>query len=144
MRVILLENILSLGQRGEIKEVSDGYAINYLLPQKKALVATASNITKLQKTVVSPQARVASQQRIYKILENQTLNFARKVSDKGHLFQALGPEDIVSTLAEKYNINIKPKWLKGSVHLKTLGEHKINISMPDQPVLSLRVDIKGE
>ncbi len=144
MRVILLENILSLGQRGEIREVSDGYAMNYLLAQKKALVASPGNLVRLQSAVVSPQARATAHQKIYKILQNQTLNFSRKVSDKGHLFQAVGPQDIVSAVAEKYHINIKSKWLHRPPHFKSLGEYQININIPDQPALTLSVKIKAE
>lgn len=144
MRVILLENILSLGKKGETKEVNDGYAMNYLLPHKKAIVATVSNIFKLQQALVSPQAKTESYQKIYKILNNQSVSFSRKVSDKGHLFQAIGPLDISTAVAENYNINLKSKWFKRPLHFKALGEFQAEINIPEQPVLTLRINIKAE
>ncbi|PWB38978.1 MAG: 50S ribosomal protein L9 [Parcubacteria group bacterium] len=144
MKVILLTNILSLGKKGEIKEVNDGYAMNYLLPEKKAQLATALNISRLQETRLTPQAREQSYQRFYKILENQKINFIRKASEQGHLFQAVSTADVVRMLEEKYNISIKPKWLGKPLHFKSPGEFKIIISLPDQPPLNLNIDIKTE
>ena len=63
MRVILLENIDSLGKRGEIKNVTDGYAVNFLLPQKKAVAASPSNIARYQNQQAKVEQRAKEQEK---------------------------------------------------------------------------------
>ena len=70
MKVILLENITSLGVRGDIKDVSDGYASNFLLPQKKALIASLKNVVTLQAKDKSIDQAIETQKADYQKIKN--------------------------------------------------------------------------
>lgn len=144
MKVVLLQDIPVLGQRGEIKEVSDGYALNYLLPEEKAWVATAYNLSRLPFRKLSAKDLAHSYQQIFKVLNNQVINFHKRVSDKDHLFDAVDTQDIIREVKVKFNCELSGKWFKEPVHIKSLGDHKISLKFPNQVLCQLTVSISKE
>ena len=99
MKVILTEDIKSLGLKGDIKEVSDGYANNFLLAQDKAVLASPANIASFQAQQNKADAKVSAQeenyQKIAKTLNKQSISFTGKVSDKNTLFKGISTNDII-------------------------------------------------
>lgn len=148
MRVILLETIKSLGVKGDIKEVSDGYAINFLLPQKKAALATTSNVGSLQAKEAKAEQQAQGQSdeytKISKTLSKQTIGFSRKVSDKETLFKGVSIKDIAREVKNNFNLEINPKWFKDSAVIKTLGRHEVFVNLPDNKTISFYISIKAE
>ena len=145
MKVILLQNINPLGLKGELKEVSDGYAINFLLPQKKAILATRVNFDSLQAKKSQIQAKVAVQtqnyQKISRTLNKQSINFSGKTSDKNNLFDKLWAKDIVLAVKEKFNLDINEKWFVKTVQLKEVGRHDVYLRLPNGELISIFINI---
>lgn len=148
MKVILLETIKSLGVKGDIKEISDGYAMNFLIPQKKVAVATIDNINK-QKNRVDKIEKVVKErneeyEKIVKVLNNTTISFIGKVSEKEHLFQGIHGKDIIEYVKKNFDLDLNDKWFKGTIALKTLGRFPISLNLPDGNNLTIFIDIKAE
>ena len=103
MKVILLKNVAKVGQKYEIKDVSDGFAMNYLFPQGLAKEATASNVKALQKKI---DEQAASREQSNEELKNSlnelkgvTVEITVTANDKGTLFKAISATDVVEALA---------------------------------------------
>ncbi|MBT6690793.1 50S ribosomal protein L9 [Candidatus Parcubacteria bacterium] len=148
MKVVLLETIKSLGVKGDIKEVSDGYAINYLIPQKKVALATSVNVGAIQAKEAKAQQQVQEQsdeyQKVVKTLSKQTIGFSRKVSDKETLFKGVSIKDIVVEIKNNFSLDINTKWFKNSSVIKTLGRHEVFLNLPNSKTISFYINIKAE
>ena len=145
MKVILLQNINALGLKGDIKEVSDGYAINFLIPQNKASLATRVNVDNLQASKNKIQAKVEAQtqnyQKIARTLNKQSLNFNGKTSDKNNLFENISAQNIVLAVKEKFNLEINEKWFVKTVQLKKVGRHDVYLRLPSNELISIFINI---
>jgi len=145
MKVILLQNINALGLKGDIKEVSDGYAINFLIPQNKASLATRVNVDNLQASKNKIQAKVEAQtqnyQKIARTLNKQSLNFNGKTSDKNNLFENISAQNIVLAVKEKFNLEINEKWFVKTVQLKKVGRHDVYLRLPNGELISIFINI---
>lgn len=148
MKVILLQNLASLGQKGDIKDVSDGYALNFLLPQNKAILATEHNISELQaqrrKQVKETQAREDAYHKVIETLNKQTINFSGRVSGNNVLFKGIGVKDIIEAVRKNFNLDIFEKWFRDSAVIKTTGRHEIILNLPDSRKISFYINIKAE
>jgi len=148
MKVILTENIKSLGVRGDIKEVSDGYANNFLLPQAKAVIASPDNITsfKAQKNNVAAKldAQEENYQKIARTLNKQSISFTAKVSDKNILFKGISSSDIIQEVKNKFNLEIHDNWFVKISLLKDLGKHNVFLRLPNNQLISFFVNIKAQ
>ncbi|MBU1203065.1 50S ribosomal protein L9 [Patescibacteria group bacterium] len=145
MKVVLIENINSLGKKGDIKDVSDGYAANFLLPHGLVVLATSENIAKWQAQEKQIQQNTDLRQENYdkiaKTLNKQSLTFAGKVSEKDILFQGISPKDIVTSIKEKFNLDINEKWFVKSEHFKTTGRHSVFLRLPNNKLISFFINI---
>lgn len=132
MELILKETITSLGQEGEVVKVKDGYGRNYLLPQGKAVRATAENLAALEKDRAAIAARLAEEQKIAQ-------NIAKKISglvvvieqlagQDERLFGSVTSADICSKLAE-LDVKLDKKQILLPEPIKTLGEIKVPIKV---------------
>lgn len=138
MQIILLQDIKNIGRKGEIKQVADGHALNFLIPQKKAIPATADKI----KAVTEHQNKILREQtknknlleNIIKKISGQKIVLTKKASDKGKLFAAISVEDIALALQNKFSLKIKANEIKLKEHLKEIGEHKIEIEIEHKKV----------
>lgn len=148
MKVVLLETIKSLGLKGDIKSVSDGYAMNFLIPQKKALVASEKNINNIKATKEKKEKFVKEKNQEYsklvKTLNKQSIVFKGKVSEKDHLFQGIHTKDIIDYVKKNFNLDLNEKWFKDSVSLKSLGKHSIKLILPDNNTIIVFVEVKAK
>lgn len=148
MKVVLLQNLASLGQKGDIKNVSDGYAINFLLPQGKAVLATDENIKQLKAKINKKEADNKEQTQFYnkivKTLHKQTMTLSGKVSDKETLFQGVGPKDIINAIKQNFNLDINEKWFRDTAVIKKIGRHEIILNLPNNIQISFYINIKAE
>src|SRR6056297_2729711 len=105
MKIILVKDIKGLGNGGEVVEVKNGYARNYLLPQKLAIVANKYNLTKIATLAKEAEAERAALESKYKAtvlsLKDLELTFLRKADENDHLFGSVSEQDISEALAEK-------------------------------------------
>lgn len=148
MKVILLEDIKSLGSRGDIKDVSDGYAINFLLPQGKAVLATESSVAQLNaqknRAVAKKEAQVGQYEKIVRTLNKQSVLFVSKVSEKNTLFKGVSTDDIIVAVKDKFNLDISANWFVKPSLLKNLGKHNVFLRLPNNQLISFFVNIKAE
>lgn len=129
MKVILKENIKGIGRKYEIKNVSDGYANNFLIPKKLAEYASPEAIKKaeiLQATVDAEiQIREKLTEKQMEMLKGVKVILNKKSSDKGHLFEKIHAEEISEALKVQAKIEIDPEFLVIEKPIKEIGEHTI-------------------
>jgi large subunit ribosomal protein L9 len=132
MELILKETIDSLGREGDIVKVKPGFGRNYLLPQGKAMLATAANLASLEKNKAVIQARLEEErkkaEKVFKKLSGVTLEFSQLVGEDDRLFGSVTVADIVEKLAEN-KISVEKKNVLLSEPIKTLGENQIAIKV---------------
>ena len=158
MEVILLERIEKLGQMGDIVKVKDGFARNFLLPQKKALRASEDNLAYFEKEKVTLEANNLKQKQeaevILEKLDNFNLVIIRQAGETGQLYGSVNTNDIKNTLDENGFI-VEKSQIKLDKPIKELGVHNVTVKLhPEvQAIISIiasRTDaeaktlIKGE
>lgn len=132
MKVIFLKDVPKIGRRHEIKEVNDGYAANFLLPQKLAEPATAKRVAEVQK--MQQNIRVEREIRDDLLMKNLTalkdvvVTMHSKTNDAGHLFSGIKAEDIVQALKAQ-KVDLDPGSIQLERPIKELGEHQISVEM---------------
>ncbi|OHD55327.1 MAG: 50S ribosomal protein L9 [Spirochaetes bacterium GWF1_49_6] len=146
MKVILLENVVGLGRAGDIKNVRDGYARNYLLPTRSAELATKKTeevILKMREKLAKKAAAMfetAKQQK--ETLELVTLEIKAKAGEEEKLFGSVTSAQIADALKEKgYDVDKKKLVME---HIKTLGEHSIKIKLDEGVTAILKVNVVKE
>ena len=146
MKVILLENVVGLGRAGDIKNVRDGYARNYLLPTRSAELATKKTeevILKMRAKLAKKAAAMfetAKQQK--ETLELVTLEIKAKAGEEEKLFGSVTSAQIADALKEKgYDVDKKKLVME---HIKTLGEHSIKIKLDEGVTAILKVNVVKE
>ena len=133
MKIILLQDVKSLGKKGEIIEANDGYARNYILPKKIGVEANAKNLNdlKLQK---SNEAKVAQQileeaQALAKELETKEVVVKMKAGEGGRAFGSVSSKEIAVAFKEQCGIAIDKKKIQLEEAIKTFGVYKVNIKL---------------
>lgn len=148
MKVIITENIKGLGIKGDIKDVSDGYASNYLLPQGKAILASPENIARYKAQAGKAQAKLDAQddkyEKIAKTLNKQSVFFVGKVSDKNTLFKGISTSDIIEEVRDKFNLELSANWFVKPSLLKDLGKHNVFLRLPNNKLISFFINIKSQ
>lgn len=132
MEVILLERIEKLGQMGDVVKVKDGFARNFLLPQKKALRASENNLSYFEKERVVLEAKNLEQKQeaenILEKLDNLNLIILRQAGETGQLYGSVSTTDIKKSLDEKGFI-VEKNQIKLDKPIKELGIHSTNIKL---------------
>ena len=142
MKIIFLKDVKNVGRRGEIKEVSDGYAKNFLLPRGIAELATTEIINNINQARIATEKGVAKKQEKIKRLESEVvLEFKLKTGKKGEAYGSVTREDIIGALQQKNYSDIEIQLLKP---LKQLGEHTVDIIYGNNATGKLNIIIKPE
>lgn len=133
-QLLLLEDVYSLGRSGDLVKVKPGYAHNFLLPQKKALIATKATI-RIQKKLQEQRAIQAAEDKLESEklalrLTKEEFSIKVKVDQEGHLYGSVSAADIVRLLAER-GITIDKNMVVLKKHIKTLGTHVINLKLKE-------------
>lgn len=133
MKVILLQDIKGTGKKGELHEVSDGYARNYLLPRKMVMPATEHAVGELKAKQAAvahreEQERQQAQQLAEKI-EGMTVLVRAKAGSTGRLFGSVTTKEIAEAMAEQLGSEIDRKKLSLSEEIKTFGEYEAQIKL---------------
>ena len=132
MKVLLLKQINSLGKKGEVKEVSDGYAQNFLLPQKLVVLATDKAVASFQKQIdrekISKKKSLDAPAVLAQKLKAISLNFSEKADQHGTLFAGINKEKIAKELATK-GLIVKAKQIDLTEAIKIAGDYKVSINI---------------
>jgi|SRR3989338_1706861 len=136
MRVIFLQDVPRVGKRYDIKEVNDGYAMNFLLPRKLAEAATPKAVTELEKRKKNIEIeREVQEDLLMKNLEEikgKTITIKAKADEKGHLFSAIHEKNIVEVMAKEHRAQIGEEFIILQKPIKTLGEFEIPIEVKNK------------
>lgn len=146
MKVILLEDVKSLGKKGEIVNVSDGYARNMILPKKLGVEATPKNLNdlKLQKanTEKVAQENLEAAQAFAKELESKEIILTLKVGEGGKTFGSVSTKEISEAAKKQLNLDIDKKKLQLPSPIKNLGVTQVPVRLHPKVTGSLKVWIK--
>ena len=147
MEVILKEDVTSLGHRGDVVKVADGYGRNYLLPKKLAMEANAANkavIEQMKSSAVRRSAKEKSEaEDLLKQLDAVALVFERRVGENDHLFGSVTSADIAQQL-EANGFNIDRRKVHVEEPLKSLGEFLVPVKLHREVTAHIKVTVKGE
>ena len=148
MKVVFLADVASKGKRGEIREVADGYARNFLLPRGLALPATPSAIKQTQALSKERAERQAREKEmiseVIKRLEGVELLFKAKAGTKGRLHGSITSTAIASKLSEIADFEIDRKKVNLDQPLHELGSHEIKVSLGPGSETKIKVVIEEE
>ena len=145
MKVIFLKDVKGTAKKGEMKEVSDGYARNFLLPKGVAKEATASSINDLnqQKTADSQKKEKEEQQAkdLADRLKELSVIMHSKAGDGGKLFGSITSKDIAERLKKDHDIEIDKRKILLDDHIKTLGTHTVPVKLHHNVTGEFKVEV---
>ena len=132
MQVILLKDVAGVGQRGSVKNVADGYALNMLIPNKMAQLATPEALKHLEKKNAEDRARRAEQEKEWAAIAERMKSFTLMVrangDAKGHLYKKISVEDISRVLREQ-GIDVPEESIHPKMPIKKTGTWPIEIKL---------------
>lgn len=145
MKVILLEDVKSLGKKGEIVNVNDGYARNFILPKKLGLEATNRNLNDL-KLKRANEEKVAQQQleeaqALAAKLEAGKVKVGIKTGEGGRTFGSVSSKEIAAAAKEQLGYDIDKKKIQLKEVLKTLGTHEVPVKLHTKVTAKLKVEV---
>jgi large subunit ribosomal protein L9 len=147
MQVILLEDIPSLGKAGDLVKVSDGYGRNFLIPQKKAILATEKSIRVLDHQKREVQQRIEKTrkdvEKIAQKVDQLSCTFVKPVGESGKLFGSVTSMEIENYLKEN-GIEVDRKKILLEEPIKSLGMHTVSIKFSPEVVAHLKVWVLQE
>ncbi len=133
MKVILTKDVRKIGKRNEIKEINDGYARNFLIPQGLAVEATDRKIAEVQRTTMVTELEKNVQADLLKKnleqLANITITLKEKGNASGHLFSSIHKKEIIEALHKQAHIDINEEYLIIEKPIKELGESIIQVQV---------------
>ena len=148
MKVILLEDVKSLGKKGEIVNVSDGYARNMILPKKLGLEATPKNLNdlKLQKANEEKvaQENLEKAQELAKDLEGKVVEVKIKTGEGGKIFGSVSTKEIAAAAKEQIGFALDKKKMQLEEPIRSLGYHDVPIRLHTKVTGTLRVKVTEE
>ena len=139
MKVILLENVKSLGKKGEIVNVNDGYARNFILPKKLGVEATGKNLNdlKLQENLDAAKELAAE-------LSAGKVELAIKVGEGGRTFGSVSSKEIAVAVKDQMQLDIDKKKIQLKESIKSLGTHIVTVKLHPEVSAELKVVVKEE
>jgi len=147
MEVILREDLESLGARGAVVKVADGYARNYLLPKRLAVLATDSNRQIVEQEREAYLRREAKAQAdaadLAKLLANVTLTFRQRAGENDQLFGSVTAKDIADAL-EAQKFHIERRKIQLDEPIRTVGEHQVTVRLHREVETPIRVVVEAE
>jgi len=145
MKIILLEDVKSLGKKGEIVNVNDGYARNFILPKKLGVEATGKNLNdlKLQKAneVKVAQEQLDAAKDLAVKIESGKITLSIKFGEGGRSFGSVSTKEIAIAVKEQMNLEIDKKKVQLKDAIKTVGEHTVPVKLHPKVTAQLKVVI---
>jgi large subunit ribosomal protein L9 len=136
MRVIFLRDVPRAGKRHDVKEVNDGYAVNFLFPKKLAEPATPRTLADLEKRkkeiIVEKKIQEELLDRSLAEIKDKTIHLQGKANERGHLFSAIHKKEIVEALASELRATIGEEFIILNKPIKELGEFEILVEIKNK------------
>lgn len=147
MKVILQKDFPGLGKKGEMKEVSDGYARNFLFPRGFALEASAGRVKDLELQEAKKSRRAAREREeaaaLAGRLEKKTISINANAGEGGRLFGSVTTVDIARALQEK-GFKLDRKKIEIAEPIKTLGRHTVTVKLHPQVTVSINITVEKQ
>lgn len=145
MDIVLLEDVKSLGKKGDVVKVNNGYARNFILPKKLGVEATAKNLNdlKLQKANAQKleEQKLAEAKVLAEKLSKASVTVSMKAGEGGKAFGSVSSKEISKAITEQLNLDIDKKKFQISDPLKTFGTHEVAIKLHKDVTAKLSVKI---
>ena len=139
MKIILLQDEKKLGKKGDVIDVSDGYARNYVLPKKIGIEATAGNMNDLKLKKANEDKR--AQEQLAAQLEDKHIVVKIKGGEGGRTFGSVSSKEIAAACQEQHNIEIDKKKIQLTESLKNFGSYEVPIKLHPQVTGKLMVKV---
>jgi len=148
MKVLLIKDVKSLGKKGEVKEVKDGYGKNFLIGKGFARHATPEILEQHAKDELivaeNLEKEVNKLKEIAKQLDKCEIIITKKLGQNGHLFGSVTKDEIAHALEDQHGITIDKKHINEKTAIKTIGEHDLDFKLGHGLHATLHVDVQGE
>lgn len=148
MKVILLQDVKSLGKKGEVVDVNDGYARNFLLKTKKGIEANNKNMNdlKLQKANEDKiaQEQLEAARELGKKLEASKVELSIKTGEGGKAFGSVSSKEIAAAVEEQLGLKVEKKKIQLKEQIKTLGTHMVPVRLHAKVTADLKVVVTEE
>tara|TARA_A100000164_G_scaffold362623_1_gene378778 strand:+ start:254 stop:700 length:447 start_codon:yes stop_codon:yes gene_type:complete len=144
MQIILLESLTKLGKAGEIVNVKDGFAKNYLIPQKKAIVANKKNklnlADKMSQISENNQIKIEEAENLKSKIEGKTIKIDMEANDDGKLYGAINQKFIVEQVKQSLSIELHAESII-LYPIKSIGDYEIKLRLYEEIQASIRLEI---
>ncbi|HIV16746.1 MAG TPA: 50S ribosomal protein L9 [Candidatus Alectryocaccobium stercorigallinarum] len=148
MKIILLEDVKSQGKKGDIINVSDGYARNMLIPKGLGVEATPKNLNdlKLKKAHEEKVAaeELAAAKELGEKIKDSSIKMSLKAGEGGKVFGSIAAKEISEAIKSQLGLDIDKKKLQMSGPIKTIGQTEVNIRLHQQVIVPLKVSVTEE
>lgn len=148
MKVILLQEVQGLGKAGDLKEVANGYARNFLLPRNFAAPATPAMLANRQQRIATEQRKLAKQQEINKQMADRLnqvgLTFKARVGEQGRLYGSITSQDIAAGLRDAESITIDRRWIDLPDPIRALGTYEVPVRIASGVEARIKVNVVDE
>lgn len=148
MKVILLEDVKSLGKKGDIVNVSDGYARNLIIPKKLGVEANAGNLNALKNQKARAEKieaeNLAAAKELKEKIEKSRISVKIKVGDNGKVFGSVSSKEIADAAKAQLGLDIDKKKLLMDGPIKELGEQKVGLRLHKDVTAQLAVNVEKE
>ena len=148
MKVLLIKDVKSLGKKGEVKEVKDGYGKNFLIGKGFARQATPEILEQhaQEELIVAEnlEKEVAALKVIAADLDKAEIIITKKLGENGHIFGSVTKDEIAHALMDQHGIEIDKKHINEKSAIKTIGEHDLDFKLGHGLHATLHVDVQGE
>ncbi len=144
MKVLLTKDVTGLGRAGDVREVSDGHARNFLIPRHLVLPATTEVLNRVQKEEKEKQAKVTKEQEFQQQLKNKLSHkeFLIKAKASGkNLFAAVHTSDVTAAINHKFPGSVTDHQIVIDQPLKSLGIHEVTVKLNDEINFKIRLNI---
>jgi len=147
MKVILLQNIKGLGQIGDIKNVSDGYGRNFLLPNKKAKLVTKNSEKESQNLKLKLSSMLEVERKnaegVAEKLKNMAFEISRKTSKTGTLYDGIEKKDIVEAVKSSSQVELSENMVILEEKIKKVGEYTVNLQLMPEVETQIKLVVKS-
>lgn len=146
MKVLFLQSVTNVAKKDEIKEVSSGYAMNFLFPQKLAILATKDVVLKTTLKIKSIEKNIKQKNHIIDKQSNRLkglkISIKAKANEEGIMFGGVSCDDVSKLLKKQLGVKLEKEKIDLPHHIKNIGTHKINIKLPNgkQDIITLTIE----
>lgn len=143
MKVIFLKDVGGVGQKGTVKDIADGYALNLLIPKGLAKQATPAALKEYEAQKAAQDRALADQHaklsEHIKMVDGKTFTIKAKVNDKNHLFKRIGASEVAKAIGH----SIQPQMISGADSIKSAGEYELKI-VAAHAAATVKIVVEGE